>query len=256
MRASIYSSITYQDIHGLRQTGAIVMKLMEDFQGKGYCIDTDNYYSSVALTKQMGINKTYVCGTLRADRGGNPKEVVKAKLKKREMIQRSKDGVSVTKWKDKRDVVMISNKHSVEMVGVTNRRGDLKSKPSVIENYSDGMSGIDKADQMISYYDCLRKTTRWYKKVALHIIDIYIFNLYALHKKLSGNQKANLLEFRESIVKCLIKDKLNFDVPTTSQQTGFRYLELLPSTEKKKWPTKPCRVYSKEKRRETRYFNY
>ena len=113
---------------------------------------------------------------------------------------------------------------------------------------------IDKADQMISYYDCLRKTTRWYKKVALHIIDVYIFNSYTLHKKLSGKQKANLLEFRESIVKCLIKDKLNFDVPTTSQQTGFHYLEQLLSTEKKKWPTKPCRVCSKEKRRETRYF--
>ena len=36
--------------------------------------------------------------------------------------------------------------------------------------------------------------------------------------------------------------------------TGFHYLEQLPSTEKKKWPTKPCRVCSKEKRRETPYF--
>lgn len=113
----------------------------------------------------------------------------------------------------------------MEMVDVTKRRGDSKSKPNVIRDYNDGMLGSDKADQMISYYDCLRKTTHWYKKVALHIIDIYIFNSYALHKKLSGNQEANLLEFRESIVKCLIKEKLNFDVSTTSQQTGFHYLE-------------------------------
>ena len=68
LRVSIYPGVPYQDIHGLGQTGAIVMKLMEDFLGKGYCIDTDNYYNSVALTKQMGINKTYVYGTLRADR--------------------------------------------------------------------------------------------------------------------------------------------------------------------------------------------
>ena len=67
------------------------------------------------------------------------------------MIQRSKDGVSVTKWKDKRDVPMISNKHSVEMVDVTSRRGDSKSKPNVIRDYNDGMSGINKANQMISY---------------------------------------------------------------------------------------------------------
>ena len=122
-------------------------------------------------------------------------------------------------------MLLISNRHSVEMVDVTKRRGDSKSKPNVIRDYNDGMLGSDKADQMISYYDCLRKTTHWYKKVALHIIDIYIFNSYALHKKLSGNQEANLLEFRESIVKCLIKEKLNFDVSTTSQQTAFHYLE-------------------------------
>lgn len=61
LRVSIYSGVPYQDIHGLRQTGAIVMKLMEDFLGKGYCVYTDNYYNSVALTKQMGsIRPTYV----------------------------------------------------------------------------------------------------------------------------------------------------------------------------------------------------
>ena len=79
LRASIYSGVPNQDIHGPGQTGAIVMKLMEIFLGKEYCVYTDNYYNSVALTKQMRINKTYVCGTLRADRRGNPKEVVKIK---------------------------------------------------------------------------------------------------------------------------------------------------------------------------------
>ena len=77
LRARLDSRLPYQDIHGLGQTRAIVMKLMEDFLGKGYCVYTDNYYNSVALTKQMGINKTYVCGTLKADHRGNPKEVVK-----------------------------------------------------------------------------------------------------------------------------------------------------------------------------------
>ena len=78
LRVSIHSGVPYQDIHGLGQTGAIVMKLLEDFLGKGYCVYTANYYKSVALTTQMGINKTYICCTLRADRRGNPKEVVKA----------------------------------------------------------------------------------------------------------------------------------------------------------------------------------
>ena len=69
---------------------------MKDFLRKGYCLHADNIYNSVALTKQMGIDERYVCGILRAERRGNPKKVVKAKLKKEEMIQRSKDGISMT----------------------------------------------------------------------------------------------------------------------------------------------------------------
>lgn len=195
----------------------------------------------------MGINKTYMCGTLRADCQGNPKELVKAKLKKGEMLQRSKDGFSVTKWKNNRDVVMISNKYSVEIVDVTNRRGESKPKPNVIRDYNDGMSGIDKADQMISYYDSLKKTTCRYKKVGLHIIDIYVFNSYALHSKFSGNKEASHMKFRESIMKCLIKDMLDYYV-LTPQQSCFHYLEQLPSTEKKKLLTKRCMCQRKTHR--------
>ena len=43
LRASIYSGVTNQVIHGPGQTGVIVMKLKEDFLGKEYCVYTDNY---------------------------------------------------------------------------------------------------------------------------------------------------------------------------------------------------------------------
>ena len=85
------------------------MKIMRDFLRIGYCLYADMLillliclYCSIALTKQMRINEMLMCGTLRADRQGNPKGVVKANLNKREMIQRSKDGISVTEWKDKK----------------------------------------------------------------------------------------------------------------------------------------------------------
>ena len=128
----------------------------------------------------------------------------------------------MTKWKDEWIVLMISSKHSIEMVDVTNRRGESKSKPNVIRDYNDGMLEIDKTDQMILHYDCLRKTTRCYKKVVLHIIDIYVFSSYALHNKFSGNKKSSFLEFRESIMKCLIKVKLDFYVLILEQGT-FHY---------------------------------
>jgi len=66
--------------------------------------------------------ETQICGTLRSDRTSNPVSVTKAKLEKGGIIHRSRDGVVIAKWKDKRDVLTISNMHAVEMVETTNRR--------------------------------------------------------------------------------------------------------------------------------------
>ena len=67
--------------------------------------------------------KTYICGTLHGDRKVNPKGIVKKKLKKEESLCKRSNDVVVCKWKDKRNVLTISNKHSVEMAPVPNKRG-------------------------------------------------------------------------------------------------------------------------------------
>ena len=86
--------------HNLGQTAAFVLKLMNPFLNKGYHVFTDNYENSVALTEFLSKQGSYLTGTLRKDRKGNPKAVTAAKLKKGEMIWRIKDDASVCKWKD------------------------------------------------------------------------------------------------------------------------------------------------------------
>ena len=134
---------------------------MEGLLGKGYRLFMDHYYNSFELAKHMLEEKTYMCGTLRNDRTANPLAIIKAKLAKGDVVHRSRDGV-VAKWKDKRDVSTISNMYAVEMVETTNGRGQKKQKPNIVKDYNDRMSGIDKVDQMISYYDSLRKTCLLY----------------------------------------------------------------------------------------------
>ena len=115
---------------------------MEKFLGKGYHLYTDSFYNSFELTKHMINQKTYICGTLRTDRKSNPKECTKAKLKQGDVISRSREGVVVAKWKDKRDVLMISNLHSLQMIKVTNRTGEKKMKPNIIEGYNQYVRSI------------------------------------------------------------------------------------------------------------------
>ena len=146
---------------------------------------------------------TYICGTLRNDRKENPKDVVKKKLKKGEMFWKRK-GTVVTKWKDKLDVLTITNKHKVEMVQTANRRGQEKMKPNVIKDYNHGMSGVDRSDQMLSYYQGLRKSVRWYKKIGFHFLEMYLFNSFCLYNKVNPASTKRLQNFRIEVVMGLI----------------------------------------------------
>ena len=244
----VYSGESVVDPNSLGQTGAVVLDLMEQFLDQGYCLYTDNYYNSF---EHLIKKKTCNCGTLRSDRKSNPKEVTKSKLKKGEVISRSREGIVVSKWKDKSDVLMISNMPELKMVEVANKRGEKKMKPNMVRDCNNGMSGVDRSDQMVSYYDCPRKTTRWYKKLALYLFDIFVFNAFCLNSKYGTMKLPRLLKFREIVTTHLIGDKLNQVIPRSNN--NFHYLAPIPATDKKKLPTKPCRNCSKVKRKETRY---
>lgn len=138
MNVKIYSGEPTPDVHSLGQTGAIVLHLMENLLGKGYELYTDNFYNSFELAKHLLTENTYICGTL-SDRKSNPKEVTKAKLKKGDAVSRSRDGVIVTRWKDKRGALTISTMHTHEIVEVSNKRGEKKMKPTSIRDYNAGM---------------------------------------------------------------------------------------------------------------------
>ena len=203
LKVKIYSGETTLDKHLLGQTGAIVLDLTEKFLGKGYHLYTDSFYNSFELTKHMINQKTYICGTLRTDRKSNPKECTKAKLKQGDVISRSREGVVVAKWKDKREVLMISNLHSLQMIEVTNRRGEKKMKPNIIKDYNQYMSGVGRN----KWYHI--KTIRWYKKVALHLFDTFLFNPYCLNSKYGVDKTISLLKFRELVVMDLLGERLN-----------------------------------------------
>ena len=254
LRSVIYSGVSFPDPLDLGQTAAIVLQLMSNYLGKGYTVYTDNYYNSVKLTKKLTSNKTYICGTLRSDRKGNPKAVTSKKLKKGEMFWLRNEDVVVTKWKDRRDVLTITNKHSVEMVPVKNRRGEVKMKPNVIRDYNNGMSGIDRSDQMLSYYQGLRKTVRWYKKVGFHFIEMFVHNAHCLYNKY-GDKEMRLYDFRLKLIKHMIGPVHEVDVPKPIENLHY-LVPLQPKPDsKKKFPTKQCRRCRGNKlRRETRYF--
>lgn len=91
-----------------------------------------------------------------------PREVTNTKLKKGEIAaKQTEDGIVALKWRDKRDVLMLSTKQSgLKTVVKTNRRNECVIKPACIEDYNNGKSSIDVSDQMATYGSALRRCTK------------------------------------------------------------------------------------------------
>ena len=71
------------------------------------------------------------------------------------------------RWRDKRDVTVLSTKHTpaVMTVSIRMQGGHVsKEKPMAVNDYNRHMGGIDKSDQMLDYYSFTRKAVKWWKK--------------------------------------------------------------------------------------------
>ena len=215
-------------------------------------IFTDNWYNSLPLTKYMSFRRTYITDTLTSGRKYIPEGVMKKKLKKGEMISKSFNDISMIKWKDKRDVCMITNAFVPELVESVNRHENSKQKPNAIQVYNQIKPGIHQFDQMLSYHSVLRKTVRWYKKVWIHIFEISMANSFYLYVKNTTRSKfPEIKEFKESIIRVFIGPvKLSTKI---QPQANFHYLCVMPTTEKKKILTRTWKHFStKENRKESR----
>jgi len=183
----------------------LVQRLMAPYLNKGHHLFMDNYYNSVNLSNLLLKHKTHTTGTLRSNRRGNPKYVIQKKLKKGDHIWKRQKSVYISKWKDKRDVLCITTNYQPKMIVSKNKYGQEKPKPIEIARYNDYMSGVDRADQMISYYSCPRKSAKWYKKVIFHLLDVAVWNSFFLYKQHFGCPEFRFKIYRDLLIKDLIK---------------------------------------------------
>jgi hypothetical protein len=153
---------------------------------------------------------TYLTGTLRSNRVGSGREVLRKKLSRGEVHGlQNKDGIKLIMWKDKQDVLMISTRpsHSASVVdsGKTNFQNERIMKPQVVLDYNEGRQGTDLSDQLSAYYTCLRKSIKWYRKVTFELIfGTVLVNSYLIYKENYMESKVTILQFRESFVRSLL----------------------------------------------------
>ncbi|XP_018573042.1 piggyBac transposable element-derived protein 4 [Anoplophora glabripennis] len=189
----------------------IVYKLLESLdEREGRILYADNFYSTVPLVKTLYGRKMMYCGTLGSNRKGIPKSFSK-KLKKCEVYGQEYHKLRVIKWMDKRPVMMITSNplHTDKLVetGKKNRNKDTVKKPQAVLDYNNAKKGVDLSDQMSSYFTVLRKSLKWYRKVAFELLfGTSVVNAWVVYKK-ATNSKISVLEFRKALATSLTQRK-------------------------------------------------
>lgn len=130
----------------------VVLELIKNYLDLGHSLYLDNYYNSFDLANKLTDRNTHCTGTLNSKRTNNPKPVIDKNLKKGETGAAYSHDIVVKKWKDKRDVIYIANKHADNMAEYTDRRTRAREKPTPIFYYNKFMGGVEHQDQLDAYY--------------------------------------------------------------------------------------------------------
>jgi hypothetical protein len=104
---------------------------MAPLLNQGYCVIIDNWFSSPDLFHELCSKQTDVIGTLHQNRKGVPAEIKSAKLQNGERVSVYTDRLMIMKWKDKKNIFLISTTHDNKMVP-SRVRGQGMEKPELI----------------------------------------------------------------------------------------------------------------------------
>ena len=97
------------------------------------------------------------------------------------------DSLVALKWADKRQVSMLSSVHNDDMMTKVRRMRRVEGgqeevrKPVMVEQYNQYMGGVDKSDQLSSYYGFCHRTVKWWRWGFFHLRDMAVVNAYVLY---------------------------------------------------------------------------
>ena len=127
----------------------VVLCLTEPLRGKSHVVYTDNYYTCPRLADDLYAEDLMSVGVVRLNRHEMPAEL-KKNMTKGEVIYRRRDNVLALRWKDKRDVCVLTTIHGPEK-RLVRSASQCKEKPIAIQDYIQNMAGVDKSDQVCIY---------------------------------------------------------------------------------------------------------
>ncbi|MEO0686422.1 MAG: hypothetical protein AAFY76_15625 [Cyanobacteria bacterium J06649_11] len=238
----------------------IPMVLMEPFVGKGHVLFTDNFYTSPLLAKHFLNHSTHLCGTIKFTRKNFSKDISKEVLEKGKAVfykcnEKKIIAIKYRAVKDKANkkpkvVYLLSTCHQPMMLQVDayHPTGDAVFKPEAIKAYNLHMGGVDLVDQQLHNIRSMRKTYKWYRKLAIRLILQAVLNAHKVYKFQTGSDITLLKLLHDAIAELVSQAPANLaPVPvndTHERLSGRHFISIRKPQPgaKDQRPTKECRV--------------
>ncbi|EYC26340.1 hypothetical protein Y032_0010g1099 [Ancylostoma ceylanicum] len=178
---------------------SVVMKLMDGLLDEGRHLYTNNWYTSLLLAERIIPRRTHLIGTVNGNRKGLPMRVTERKLKKEESVaQQNKSGITVLKWRDKRDILMLSTTHDAAI--------DENRKPQIVEDYNQAKLYVDTSDQMVSYSPFVRRTKKCHIRLLFHLLtQTSLVNAWRLYN--DNIQRIRFNDFKIEVIEYLLNNE-------------------------------------------------
>lgn len=230
----IYNSLLFQgnfeldgeNVKNYGFGGSIVLHLTENIKPNSHFLFFHDYFSSFGLFEKLYHLGIYATGTVRI------KRLAKAPLLSNKLMRKMGGGttfeittelsnncnLSLVKWFDDEPMHLASNYIASGEVDKV-RRWDMKhqtrvviDRPEIARVYTKAMKILDKMNQMVSDYQRFIRSRKWVLQVAMHVIDLAIYNSWIEYKnhadilKVPKKTKCSyLMIFRLKLAQSLIR---------------------------------------------------
>ena len=155
----------------------VVRKLMLDYEGQGYHLFSDNFYSSVTLARHLYERGILYTGTILETRRDFPASLKGskewAKKKARGAMPPERDPpVLALQWLDNKVVSMISSSAKANDKVQTTRKTKVAGvwdpqrrvdQLQIFRDYNRFMNAVDRSDQILATHTVHQKSMRWWK---------------------------------------------------------------------------------------------
>lgn len=167
--------------------GSVVLTLTKNLEPNKHFLHFDNYFSGYNLLEVPSQKQIFAVGTIRENRFAKPplladKIISKIGQGTSDEIPNKENTITLVKWYDNKCVNLASNFISTGVPDNVDRWSKKEKKyisverPEVVRLYNASMGGIDKIDQLISYYTIFIKSKKCTLRMIFHSTDMAISN--------------------------------------------------------------------------------